>query len=214
MDVLGLLSSLVPGLLAVLVVSIPLFFKRAVESFAEKAVGSVFDKRLAKYKAELSSVFEKQLEKYKAELSRATMAREVMLEREMAFYDTIDEQIAEVVPLIQDARDGLTERPFTETKRGCLVRIPELVIEMKDVALRYEAYVSADIWAAFNVLVVELQSQCDRWLDFAKKISSENEVGFEDKDAAGRMCDKVLSLVALVRTRQANYLKSISGEKR
>lgn len=198
MDVLGFLSSLVPGLLAVLVVSIPLFSKRAVEAFAEKAVGSVF---------------ERELEKYKAELSRATMAREVMLEREMAFYDTVDEQIAELVPLIQDVRDGLTERPFTEAKRDCLARIPKLVIEMKDVSLRYEAYVSADIWAAFNGLVVELQSQCDRWLDLAKKISSENEVDVEDKDAAGRMCDKVLLLVALVRTRQADYLKRISGER-
>ena len=93
------------------------------------------------------------------------------------------------------------------------MRITELVIEMKDVSLRYETYVSADIWAAFNELVVELQSQCDRWFDFAKEISSENEVDVEDKDAAGRMCDKILSLVALVRTRQANYLKSISGEK-
>ena len=76
MDVLGFLSSLALGILAVLVVSIPLFVKRAVEAYAEKAV---------------VNVFEKQLEKYKAELSRATMAREVMLEREMAFYDTIDE---------------------------------------------------------------------------------------------------------------------------
>lgn len=198
MGALDLQSGLALGVLAVLIMSIPLFVKRAVEAYAEKTVGSVF---------------EKQLEKYKAELSRATMAREVMLEREMAFYDTIDEQLAELVPLIQDVRDGLTERPFTEMKRGCLVRIPELVIEMKDVSLRYEAYVSADIWAAFNELVVELQSQCNRWLDFAKKISSENEVDVEDKDEAGRMCDKILSRVALVRTRQADYLKLISGEK-
>ena len=172
MGVLDLLSSLALGVLVVLIMSVPLFVKRAVEAYAEKTVGSVF---------------EKQLEKYKAELSRATMAREVMLEREMAFYDTIDEQLAELVPLIQDVRDGLTERPFTEMKRDCLVRIPELV--------------------------VELQSQCNRWLDFAKKISSENEADVEDKDAARRMCDKILLRVALVRTRQADYLKLISGEK-
>lgn len=196
MDVLGFLTSLVPGVLAVLIVSIPLFVKRAVEAYADKAVGNIF---------------EKQLEKYKAELSRATMAREVMLGREMAFYDKIDAQIAELVPLIQDARDDLTERPFTKEKRDRLVRIPKLMIEMKDVSLRYEAYVSTDIWTAFNELVVELQSQCGRWLDFAKKISSENEVDAEG--AAGQMCDRVLSLVKLVRMRQADYLKSISGEK-
>ena len=166
--------------------SIPLFVKRAVETYAEKVVGNVFEKRI---------------EKYKAELSRATMAREVMLEREMAFYDIIDEQIAELVPLIQDVRDDLTERPFTKEKRDRFVRIPELSIEMKDVSLRYEAYVPTDVWAAFNQLVVELQSQCGQWLDFAKKISSENEVDVEGKDVAGRMCDRVLSLVGTVRVR-------------
>ena len=192
MDVLGFLSGLVLGASVVVIMSIPLFVKRAVETYAEKVVGNVFEKRI---------------EKYKAELSRATMAREVMLEREMAFYD----QIAELVPLIQDVRDDLTEWPFTKEKRDRFVRIPELSIEMKDVSLRYEAYVPTDVWAAFNQLVVELQSQCGQWLDFAKKISSENEVDVEGKDVAGRMCDGVLSLVGTVRVRQADYLKSISG---
>lgn len=196
MDVLGFLSGLVLGASVVVIMSIPLFVKRAVETYAEKVVGNVFEKRI---------------EKYKAELSRATMAREVMLEREMAFYDIIDEQIAELVPLIQDVRDDLTERPFTKEKRDRFVRIPELSIEMKDVSLRYEAYVPTDVWAAFNQPVVELQSQCGQWLDFAKKISSENEVDVEGKDVAGRMCDRVLSLVGTVRVRQADYLKSISG---
>lgn len=196
MDVLGFLSGLVLGASVVVIMSIPLFVKRAVETYAEKVVGNVFEKRI---------------EKYKAELSRATMAREVMLEREMAFYDIIDEQIAELVPLIQDVRGDLTEWPFTKEKQDRFVRIPELSIEMKDVSLRYEAYVPTDVWAAFNQLVVELQSQCSQWLDFAKKISSENEVDVEGKDVAGRMCDRVLSLVETVRVRQADYLKSISG---
>lgn len=196
MDVLGFLPGLVLGASVVVIMSIPLFVKRAVETYAEKVVGNVFEKRI---------------EKYKAELSRATMAREVMLEREMAFYDIIDEQIAELVPLIQDVRDDLTEWPFTKEKQDRFVRIPELSIEMKDVSLRYEAYVPTDVWAAFNQLVVELQSQRGQWLDFAKKISSENEVDVEGKDVAGRMCDRVLSLVGTVRVRQADYLKSISG---
>lgn len=198
MDVLGFLSSLFPGILAVLVVCIPWLVKRAVGVCAEKTVGSVFEKRL---------------EKYKAELSRATMAREVMLKREMAFYDTIDVQIAELIPLIQDLRDSLIAKPFTEEKKDCLARVSELTIEMKDTSLRYEAYVAADIWTAFNELAVELQSQCDRWLDFAKKISREVEIDSEDIDAAGEMCDKVLFLVALVRTRQGNYLKFISSDE-
>lgn len=198
MEVLGFLSSLFPGILAVLVVGIPWLVKRVVGVCAEKAVGGTFEKRF---------------EKYKAELSKATMAREVMLKREMTFYDTIDVQIAELVPLIQDLRDNLIVKPFTEEKKDCLVRVPELTIEMKDTSLRYEAYVAADVWMAFNELVVELQSQCDRWLYFAKKISREIEIDSEDIDAAGEMCDKVLFLVALVRTRQGNYLKLISSDE-
>lgn len=198
MEVLGFLPSLFPGILAVLVVGIPWLVKRVVGVCAEKAVGGTFERRF---------------EKYKAELSKATMAREVMLKREMAFYDTIDVQIAELVPLIQDLRDNLIAKPFTEEKKDCLVRVPELTIEMKDTSLRYEAYVAADVWMAFNELVVELQSQCDRWLYFAKKISREIEIDSEDIDAAGEMCDKVLFLVALVRARQGNYLKFISSDE-
>ena len=45
MDVLGFLSGLVIGALVVVIMSIPLFVKRAVETYAEKVVGSVFEKR-------------------------------------------------------------------------------------------------------------------------------------------------------------------------
>lgn len=196
MDVLSSLFSLAPGILAVLVVSIPWLVKRAVEACAEKAVGSIFEKRL---------------EKYKAELSRTTMAREVMLEREMVFYDTIDAQIAELVPLVQDLGDNLTEQPFTKEKRDYLTRILKLTLEMKDVSLRYQAYVEEDIWSSFNDLVIKMQSQQPRWLDLAKIISAGDDANEEDRCDARRMCDEVLFLVALVRTRQAKYLKSISG---
>lgn len=185
-----------PGILTVLVVSIPWLVKRAIEACAEKAVGSIFEKRL---------------EKYKAELSRTTMAREVMLEREMVFYDTIDAQIAELVPLVQDLRDNLTEQPFTKEKRDHLIRVLKLTLEMKDVSLRYQAYVEEDIWSSFNELVIKMQSQQSRWFDLAKKISAGDDANEEDRCDAGRMCEQALLLVALVRMRQAKYLKSISG---
>lgn len=141
------------------------------------------------------------------------MAKEVLLEREMAFYDKADAQIAELVPLIQDLRDGLVNPPFTDAKANYLTRVLELVVEMKNLSLRYEAYVEPGICGAFKELVIELQSQGGRWHDLAKIISAEADTTDGQKADAGRMCDTVLFLVALVRMRQANYLKLLSGEK-
>lgn len=45
MDVLGFLSGLILGASVIVIMSIPLFVKRAVETYAEKAVGSVFEKK-------------------------------------------------------------------------------------------------------------------------------------------------------------------------
>lgn len=196
MDIVDILSSLVPGLAVALIALAPIFLKRAAEAYAEKLVSSAFDK---------------ELEKYKFNLSRATMAREIILQRETAFYDAADAQIAELVPLIQDLRDNLTEQPFTEKKRGYFTRVLKLIIEMKDVSLRYEAYIRRDIWGSFNGLVIELQSQQCRWFEFAETLSSEMDISDKDKDDAAEMCDRVLLQVAKVRVRQAGYLKLISG---
>lgn len=175
MNAVGTLAGLFPGLAVALIALAPIFLKRAVEAYAEKAVSSAFDK---------------ELEKYKANLSRATMAREIILQRETAFYDAAGAQVAELVPLIQDLLDNLTEQPFTEKKREYFTRVLKLIIDMKDVSLRYEAYIRRDIWGPFNNLVIELQSQQCRWFEFVN--SRKSGVADEDKDEAAGMCDRVL----------------------
>lgn len=196
MDILGILASFISGLLVALAVLVPLFLKRSVETYAEKIVSSAFDK---------------EIEKYKANLSRESMAREMLLRREMAYYDKVDTQIAELVPLIQDLRDILAEQPFTEKKREYFTRILKLIIEMKDVSLRYQAYIRRDIWESFNGLVIELQSQQCRWFELVKRLSGELDISDKDKAEAAEMCDRVLLLIRQVRVQQADYLKSISG---
>lgn len=106
MDTTGNLASFIPGLIVALAALVPVFFKRSVEAYAEKVVSSAFDQGL---------------EIQKTKLSRASTARGVLLQREMAYYDKVDTQIAELVPLIQDLRDSLAERAFTKEERGYLL---------------------------------------------------------------------------------------------
>lgn len=131
MNFLEFLSILAPGIFGGLLVFVPLLIKDAVDAYANKTVTSVFDKRL---------------ERYKAKLSRSAMAKHILFEREMAFYDKVDMQIAELIPLIQDVRDSLIERPFTEDKKKYILRFLKLVPEMKDTSLRYQAYLDPEIW--------------------------------------------------------------------
>lgn len=198
MNFLEFLSILAPGIFGGLLVFIPLLIKDAVDAYANKTVTSVFDKRL---------------ERYKAKLSRSAMPKQILLEREMAFYDKVDVQIAELIPLIQDARDSLIDRPFTEDKKKYILRILELVPEMKDTSLRYQAYLDHEIWGSFNNLVIELQSQEERWYELVRNASTETGYSENDEDAAARMCDDILMQVALFRTKQVSYLKSIAEEE-
>lgn len=198
MNFLEFLSILAPGIFGGLLVFVPLLIKDAVDAYANKTVTSVFDKRL---------------ERYKAKLSRSAMAKHILFEREMAFYDKVDMQIAELIPLIQDVRDSLIERPFTEDKKKYILRFLKLVPEMKDTSLRYQAYLDPEIWGSFNNLVIELQSQEEKWFELARNASTEKGHSENGEDDAVCMCDDILMRVALFRTKQVSYLKSIAEEE-
>ena len=64
---------------------------------------TVFKGLLVKlFETGIESSFEKKLEKFKNNLKRSTTAYEILLDREMRFYEKIDPITAELVPLEHD----------------------------------------------------------------------------------------------------------------
>lgn len=86
----------------------------------------------------LKNSFEKNLESYKNKLTRTTKAYEVLLDREMKFYENIDLLIAELIPLMQDLSYYLTEnndvdRMFKcEKYKNVSIRYCEMIKEIKN----------------------------------------------------------------------------------
>ena len=100
---------------------------------------TIFKELLVKlFESGIESSFEKNFEKFKNRLQRSTRAYEILLDREMRFYEKIDPIIAELIPLEQDLlyylkkdadlkRDEQCEAFREKFKRYC-----ELSIELKN----------------------------------------------------------------------------------
>ena len=137
----------------------------------------------------IDNSFAKSLEKYRNQLSRANAARTLVLNREMEFYQKIDAQLAELVPLVQDMKRAARENLFGEFEKKCFARYFGLIPEMKDCRIRYEAYVDS------------------------KSLSSGSEMDAEAVNRVNDYCDETLKQIALVRVRQGEYLNRISDFK-
>lgn len=84
----AVLSSILGGTISV--VGIFTIFKNMISTIFEKA---------------LANVFEKDLEKYRNNFLRSNKAYEMLLEKELQFYTTIDPHLAKLIPLMHDFVD-------------------------------------------------------------------------------------------------------------
>ena len=67
----------------------------------------------------IESSFEKNLEKFRNKLERSTKAYEILLEREMRFYEKLEPITAELVPLEHDLLYYLKRYEETEREKQC-----------------------------------------------------------------------------------------------
>ena len=63
----------------------------------------------------IESSFEKSLEKYRKKLSRSNKAYEILLDREMRFYERIEPIFAELIPLLHDLTYNLKKDKLIES---------------------------------------------------------------------------------------------------
>ena len=161
----------------------------------------------------IDNSFAKSLEKYRNQLSRANAARTLVLNREMEFYQKIDAQLADLVPLVQDMKRAARENLFGEFEKKCFARYFGLIPEMKDCRIRYEAYVDSKTAAAFSDLIIAMQDNMCFWSNVAKSLSSGSEMDAEAVNRVNDYCDETLKQIALVRVRQGEYLNRISDFK-
>ena len=86
----------------------------------------------------IETSFEKSFEKFKNKLERSNRAYEILLEREMRFYERLEPIIAELIPLVHDLsyylerHDGIERESECEHFRETFLRFGELCTTIKN----------------------------------------------------------------------------------
>lgn len=159
----------------------------------------------------IDSSFEKSLEKYRNKISRSNRAYEILLDREMSYYEKIDPIFAELIPLVQDLV-YLLENKQTEEFREHLLRYAELIINLKSEVLLHQSYIPESVFKASSEVVSEMQKSLDYWKKTAKLLFAE-EYDIIDYEKGKSIVDDLLKLISLTEQVIKHRLKEMSELK-
>lgn len=136
---------------------------------------TIFKNLLIKlFETGIESSFEKNLEKYKNNLSRSTQAYEILLDREMRFYERIEPIFAELVPLEHDLLYYLKKDEIVDRKDGCEAfrkyfgRYTELIKTLKNETLIHQSYIPGSVFSASTAVVAQMQEDVSYWFEMCQ----------------------------------------------
>lgn len=165
----------------------------------------------------IEASFEKNLEKFKNHLDRSTRAYEILLDREMRFYEKLEPITAELVPLEHDLLYYLKYDEDADRERQCeafrehFKRYCELIKDLKNENLIHQSYIPQEVFNAFTSVVKQMQDDMPLWFDMAKFLFA----GEYDKIDYGKCettIDTLLMQLAFAETMVRKRLKQLSGE--
>lgn len=165
----------------------------------------------------IESSFEKNLEKFKNKLHRSTKAYEMLLEREMRFYEKLEPITAELVPLEHDLlyylrhNENEDRNVQCEAFRGCFKRYCELTKELKNENLIHQSYTPQEVFNAFTSVVKQMQDDMHLWLEMAKLLFA-GEYEKIDCEKCEATVDMVFMKLAFAEALVRKRLNQLSGE--
>ena len=177
---------------------------------------TIFKNLLIKlFETGIESSFDKNLEKYRNKLSRSTKAFEILLDREMRFYERMEPLYAELIPLQQDLiyyakRDNeIAQTVECDEFRKHFVRYAELIKEFKNEVLAHQSYIPQNIFTASTVDVGQMQADLEFWLEVGKH-QINNEYDKIDYDKGQEKIDVVLNAIAAAQLSTKKRLEELS----
>lgn len=176
---------------------------------------TIFKKLFLKlFETGIESSFEKELEKYRNKLSRADRSFEILLEREMHYYEKIEPIFAEVVPLEHDLFECLKTDEEHEREVKCEAfkeyfgKYTELTRTLKNEVLLHQAYIPKTVFIESTAVVVQMQDDSDYWFDMAKCLFA-GEYGKIDYKKGEKTVEMLLVKLAKMETSIKNRLKEL-----
>lgn len=165
----------------------------------------------------IESSFEKNLEKFKNHLERSTRAYEILLDREMRFYEKLEPITAELIPLEHDLLYYLKYEEDADREKQCeafrkhFKRYCELIKDLKNENLIHQSYIPQEVFDAFTSVVKQMQDDMPLWFDMAKFLFA-GEYDKIDYEKCKTTIDTLLMQLAFAETMVRKRLKQLSGE--
>lgn len=144
--------------------------------------------------------FEKSLERYRHKISRSTRAYEMILDREMRFYERMEPIIAELVPLAHDLLYNLKPNEDAPRENNCeafrehLGRYYEHIKTLKNEALIHQVYIPESVFTLFSNVVIQMQKDMFYWHDSAKLLFAGEYEGIDYEKGEKVVSDLLMSL--------------------
>ena len=187
------------GNAVVLIVLMP-FFKGILKHFFETII---------------KSVYEKNLEQFKDNLYRSTRAYELLLDREMKFYDEVHEDMVELARLQYELRASLDRDSKLNTSIDEFIqqykKYTELFISIKNKVLVNRLYIPKEIIESFLEFIRQIEINHKFWFEIAGIILNDRYDSINKAD-----CEKMINsfIFSLEKTQEKifNHLKKISIE--
>lgn len=187
------------GNAVVLIVLMP-FFKGILKHFFETII---------------KSVYEKNLEQFKDNLYRSTRAYELLLDREMKFYDEVHEDMVELARLQYELNASLDRDSKLNNSIDEFIqhykKYTELFISIKNKVRIYRLYIPKEITESFWEFIRQIEINHKFWLEMTEIILNDRYDSINKTD-----CEKMINsfIFSLEKTQEKiiNHLKKISIE--
>lgn len=180
---------------------------------------TIFKNLLIKlFETGIESSFEKNLEKYRNKLSRSTKAYEILLDREMRFYDHIDPIIAQLIMVLRDLENSSQYDPASNREEQYdafhkyFLQYCELLKQLKNEALLHQAYLPIDMFTAVTDVVKLMQDGLLYWRDIVIALSND-ECDKIDSEKNEQLGDELRAQISCTEVIIRERLRQLSGEE-
>lgn len=179
-------------------------------------VFTIFKNLIIKYlEGSIESTFNKKMEKYRNTLYRSTKAYEIILNRELKYYEQLDIHFAELIPLVQDLVHYLKPNKYKnqieqfEAYKKNFLRYTDLLLMLKNESLIFRVYTTEEILQEVTNVVIQMQDDMHFWGEqgFLLNDKKNLEIDFEKCEYQKAT---LLKLIASVQIRVFKRLKYLS----
>lgn len=177
---------------------------------------TIFKDLIIKYlEGSIESTFNKKLEQYRNSLYRSTKAYEIILNRELKYYEQLNLHLAELIPLVQDLVYYLKPNEYKnqieqfEAFKKNYLRYLDLLLLLKNESLIFRLYTTEEIFQEVTNVIIQMQDDGHFWSEQGLLLNDKKslEINFEKCEYQK---DTLLILIASAQVAVFKRLKVLS----